>query len=72
MHADIAIIHGGKVDEIGNVVYNKTMRNFNPLMAFAADVVVVGAKEIVKRGELDPDAIVTPSVLVDYIVKEEK
>lgn len=72
LHADIAILHGGKVDEIGNVIYNKTMRNFNPLMAFAADIVIVGAKELYKRGELDPDAIVTPSVLVDYIVKEEK
>lgn len=72
LHADVAILHGGKVDEVGNVIYNKTNRNFNPLMAFAADVVIVGAKKLFKRGELDPDAIVTPSVLVDYIVKEEE
>lgn len=71
LHADIAIIHGGQVDEIGNVIYNKTYRNFNPIMAYAADVVLVGAKKLVKRGALDPDAIVTPGVLVDYIVKEE-
>lgn len=72
LHADVAVIRGGDVDTIGNVIYHKTWRNFNPMMAYAADLVVVGADNVVARGALDPDAIITPSVLVDYIVKEEK
>lgn len=72
LKADVAVLRGAKVDTFGNVVYDRTQRNFNPVMALAAEVVVVGADEIVKRGSLDPDVIVTPQVLVDYIVKEEK
>lgn len=72
LRADVAVIRGGEVDEIGNVIYHKTWRNFNPMMAFAADIVIVGADNVVERGALNPDHIITPSVLVDYIVKEEK
>ncbi len=71
LRADLAIIRGGKVDEMGNVMYSATARNFNPIMATAADVVVVGADELVGVGDLNPESIATPHVLVDYIVKEE-
>lgn len=70
LHANVAILRGAIVDEIGNVYYEKTTRNFNQVMAFAADIVIVGAEKIVKRGDINPDDVITPSVLVDYIVKE--
>lgn len=69
LHADVAIIHAYKADRIGNVVYHRTARNFNPIMATAADFVIVEAEEIVEVGELDPDVIVTPSCVVDMIVQ---
>jgi acetate CoA/acetoacetate CoA-transferase alpha subunit len=68
LRADIALIAGTKVDESGNVFHAKTTRNFNPLMAMAADLVIVEADEIVKTGELDPHLVMTPATLVDYIV----
>ena len=69
LHADVALIHAWKADKIGNVVYHRTARNFNPIMATAADFVIVEAEEIVEVGELDPDVIVTPSCLVDMIIQ---
>ena len=69
LHADVAIIHAWKADRIGNVVYHRTARNFNPIMATAADFVIVEAEEIVEVGALDPDVIVTPSCVVDMIVQ---
>jgi acetate CoA/acetoacetate CoA-transferase alpha subunit len=60
------------VDELGNVFYNASTRNFNPLMAMAADTVIVGAQKLVKTGELDPNHVMTPSILVDYIVEGER
>lgn len=71
LKADLAIIRGSVVDKLGNVVYAKTARNFNPIMATAADTVVVGADEIVEIGSLDPERIITPHIFVDYIVKED-
>lgn len=65
--ADIAIIRGSKVDKYGNVIYNATTRNFNPIMAMAAEKVFVWAEELVE--ELDPNIVVTPHIFVDYIVK---
>lgn len=70
IRADLAIIHGHQVDQMGNVVYRGTSRNFNPLMAMAAEVVVVGGEEIVEKGSLNPECIATPHPLIDYIVKE--
>lgn len=66
--ADIALIVGAKVDKKGNVRYAKATRNFNPLMATAADIVIVEADEIVEVGEIDPDDVMTPGIFVDYIV----
>jgi len=69
LRADIALIAAHKADKSGNLVYRIATRNFNPLMAMAADLVIVAAEEIVEVGELDPDAVVTPGSLVDIIVQ---
>ncbi len=71
LRSDLAVVRGKTADRSGNVVYEGTARNFNPIIATAADVVVVGVDEIVEIGELDPECIVTPHILVDFIVKEE-
>jgi len=68
LKADFALILGETVDKRGNTEYSKTTRNFNPLMATAADTVLVQAKNLVEIGELDPENVVTPHVFVDYIV----
>lgn len=69
LRADVAIIKGTKIDNQGNVFYNKSTRNFNPLMAAAADFVIAECDEVVEVGEIDPNYVMTPSILVDVIVK---
>jgi len=66
--ADIAVIHAWKSDHEGNLVYRKTARNFNPIMATAADMVVVEVEELVENGAIDPDHIITPGIFVNRIV----
>ncbi len=68
LRADVALIKAHQADEKGNLVYRRSARNFNPLMAKAADVVIAEVDEIVPVGSLDPDAVVTPGLLVDMIV----
>jgi acetate CoA/acetoacetate CoA-transferase alpha subunit len=60
------------VDKKGNVVYSKTTRNFNPLMATACETVVVEARTLVEVGMLDPDHVITQHIFVDYIVEADK
>ena len=67
--ADVALITAYKADELGNLVYYKTARNFNPLMAMAGKLVIAEVAEIVPIGSLDPESIVTPHIFVDVIVK---
>ena len=66
--ADVALLGGSLVDRAGNIFYRRSTRNFNPLMALAAATVIVEAKKIVEVGEIDPDSVMTPGVLVDWIV----
>lgn len=68
LKADFALLLGHIVDRKGNIVYSKTTRNFNPLMATACETVVVEARTIVEVGDIDPEHVVTPHVYVDYIV----
>jgi 3-oxoacid CoA-transferase A subunit len=68
LRANVALIKALKADAYGNLVYDKTARNFNPDMATAADLVIAEVDELVGVGELDPEAIVTPHVLVDHVV----
>jgi acetate CoA/acetoacetate CoA-transferase alpha subunit len=71
LKADFALILGATVDKKGNTLYSKTTRNFNPLMATAAETVLVEAKKLVEIGEMDPEYVVTPHVFVDYIAGGE-
>ncbi|MCL2063184.1 MAG: CoA transferase subunit A [Candidatus Cloacimonetes bacterium] len=66
--ADFAIIKAKKADKHGNLVYSKTARNSNPIMAMSADITIVEVDEIVEIGELSPEEIITPGIFVDYIV----
>jgi acetate CoA/acetoacetate CoA-transferase alpha subunit len=68
LRADVALLKAHKADKSGNLVYRNSARNFNPLMALAADLVIVQVDEIVETGELDPNIVVTPGVLVDKII----
>lgn len=67
--ADLAIVKGFKADKFGNVVYSKTARNFNPVMACAAKVTICEVEEIVETGSLDPDHIHAPGVYIDRLIK---
>jgi 3-oxoadipate CoA-transferase alpha subunit len=69
LKADYAFVRAYKADPIGNLVYRGTQRQFNPIMATAAEVTIAEVDEIVEIGELGPEAIVTPSIFVNRIVK---
>jgi len=68
LKADVAMLQGSIVDKKGNVYYSKSTRNFNPIIATAADLVMVQAEKLVEVGELDPSDVMTPSVFVNIIV----
>jgi len=72
LHADFALVRGSRVDKFGNICFHGTTVNFNPLMALAADHVIVGAVDIVEIGELDPNQVNVSGILVDSIVGGEK
>jgi 3-oxoadipate CoA-transferase alpha subunit len=69
LKGDVALIRAERADRWGNLVYRKAARNFNPVMAMAADLTVVEVKETVELGALDPEAIVTPGIFVDRVVE---
>jgi acetate CoA/acetoacetate CoA-transferase alpha subunit len=68
LRADFALVHAFLSDYLGNLSYALTARNFNPVMAMAADTVIVTAEHIVPVGVIAPDHVVTPGPLVDYLV----
>ena len=68
VRADVAILKGRIVDKAGNVYYEGTSKNFQEVMAMAADTVIVEAEKLVEVGELDPNYVMTPAILVDYII----
>ena len=68
IRADFSLIKGRVADTHGNILYNKTARNFGPLMAMAAKVTIVQVAEVVEPGKLDPESIVTPGIFVDRVV----
>jgi len=67
--ADFALIKAWKGDRLGNLMYRKTARNFNPLMAAAAKVTIAEVEELVEPGQIDPDQVMTPGVYVQRIVR---
>ncbi|TDR89045.1 CoA transferase subunit A [Enterovirga rhinocerotis] len=66
--ADLAVIHAWKGDTEGNLVYRKTARNFNPMMATAATATVAQVENLVQPGEIDPDHIITPGIFVKRLI----
>jgi len=66
--ADLAVLEAVKADHFGNLVYYRSMRNHNPLMALAGKTVIVEAHEVVEVGSIDPDHVMTPGILVDHIL----
>ena len=70
LRADVALIGASVADEKGNLVYHGTSQNFNPMMATAADLVIVEAKKTVPVGTIAPEAVHTPCIMVDYMLKK--
>ena len=67
--ADFALLRAHRADTLGNLVYRRSQRNWNPLMAMAADVAIVEVDQVVQPGELDPELVITPGIFVDRIVE---
>ena len=72
LKADFALINARRADHIGNLTFAMTARNFNPLMAMAATIVIAEPQEIVPVGVISPDDVMTPAVLVDYLVARRR
>jgi 3-oxoacid CoA-transferase subunit A len=70
--ADFAFVKAWKGDRAGNLVYRRTARNFNPVMATAAKVTIAEVEHLVETGEIDPDHVVTPGIFVQHILQGEK
>ena len=68
LKGDVALIKANKADRWGNLSYIKSARNFNPVMAMAADLTVVEVDQMVELGEMNPETVVTPSIFVDRVV----
>lgn len=68
LKADFSLIKCLKADRYGNLIYNKTARNFAPIMAMAAATTIVQTKEFVEAGDIDPEAVVTPGIFVDQVI----
>ncbi|OGR11385.1 MAG: acetate CoA-transferase [Desulfobacterales bacterium RIFOXYA12_FULL_46_15] len=68
LRSDIALIHASRADRAGNLIYEKSARNFNPLMAMAGDLVIAEAETIVETGQIPPDEVHTPGAFVDHVV----
>ena len=71
VRANVALLKAFKADKAGNLVYRRAARNFNPLMAMAADLVIVQVDQIVEVGEIDPDEVMTPGIFIDYLVQKQ-
>ena len=72
LHADFAFVKAWRGDRYGNLVYRKTTRNFNPMMAAAARVTIAEVEQIVELGEIEPDSVHTPGIFVDRVVQGPK
>ena len=72
LKGDIALILAKKADRLGNIIYDKSARNFSPVMAMAATTTIVQVEELVEVGEIDPELIITPGIFIDYIFVHTK
>jgi len=71
VRANVALLNAYKADKAGNLVYRRAARNFNPLMAMAADIVIAQVNHIVEVGDIDPDEVMTPGIFIDYLVQKQ-
>ena len=71
VRANVALLNAFKADKAGNLVYRRAARNFNPVMAMAADIVIAQVDHIVEIGEIDPDEVMTPGIFVDFLVQKQ-
>jgi len=71
LHADFAFVKAWRGDRVGNLLYRRTARNFNPVMATAADVTIAEVEHLVEPGEIDPDHVITPGIFVRHILQGE-
>jgi acetate CoA/acetoacetate CoA-transferase alpha subunit len=69
--AEVSIVYAKKADPYGNLIYDKSARNTNPLVAMAGDLTIAEVEEIVPLGSLNPDEIITPGVFVDYVIQSK-
>ncbi|MBA4537762.1 CoA transferase subunit A [Bacillus aquiflavi] len=69
--ADVSIVYAKKADPFGNLIFDKSARNTNPLVAMAGNITIAEVEEFVELGELDPEEIVTPGVFVDYMIRSD-
>ncbi len=69
LHADFAFVRARRGDRLGNLVYHRTARNFNPVMATAARVTIAEVEELVRPGQIDPDHVITPGIFVRHIIR---
>jgi 3-oxoacid CoA-transferase A subunit len=72
IHADFAFVHAWTGDRVGNLVYRRTARNFNPVMATAAGVTIAEVEHLVDAGAIDPDQVITPGIFVTHILQGER
>jgi 3-oxoacid CoA-transferase subunit A len=72
LHADFAFVKAWRGDRVGNLLYRRTARNFNPVMATAANVTIAEVEHLVEPGEIDPDHVVTPGIFVRHILQGER
>ncbi|EJD6112590.1 acetate CoA-transferase subunit alpha [Morganella morganii] len=70
LRADLALIQAQKADPLGNLTYDLSARNFNPLMALAADITIAEPDEMVAVGDIDPDCVATPGAIIDWLIAE--
>lgn len=70
LKADVALLFAHQADTMGNLVYRRSTRNFNPPMAMAASITIALVREVVEAGAIDPDHVITPGILVDHVVKQ--
>ncbi len=71
LKADFSLVKAYKADKMGNLVYNKTARNFNPMMATAGKITIAEVEEIVNTGDIDSESIITPGIYVQRLIKGE-
>ena len=69
LRGDFAFVHAWKADRVGNLVYRRTARNFNPVMATAATVTIAEAEHLVEPGAIDPDHVMTPGIFVTHVLQ---